>query len=246
MEYYRNFFFNFKNFGLKLTSKELRDTIITILILAFVFSFREWGDETFNFVIGIKNYLIAIVLVGLALFFNQLGQRILATYYGYDPVYEASMIGLMISLVIAFASRGLLVVIMPGQVAIKMLAASRLGEFRYHTNLWEWGKSLFGAPLANFIVACIVSFFPKTLIVEKFLLINVLFAIFSLVPIPGNVGMHLFFNINKYLWGFAFGFTLGGIGLLYLTNGIIALIGSFLLGFIAFFVYFQVIDKNLG
>ncbi|MBD3203232.1 hypothetical protein GF327_02990 [Candidatus Woesearchaeota archaeon] len=246
MEYGRNFFFNLKNYGLKLKQSEIKGSIATILILAFVFSFREWGDETFDFVAGIVNYFISVVLVAIALFFNQLGQRIIAVYYGYDPEYKYSMIGLMMAMVVAFASRGLFIVALPGQIVLNMLTASRLGEFRYYTNLWEIGKSQFGAPYANFLVACIASFFQSNPIFHKLMTINILFAIYSLVPFPGNPGMHLFFNINKYLWGFAVGFTVGGVLLLLFTNGIIAFFGSSILGLIAFFVYFQVIDKNLG
>ncbi|MBN2423258.1 hypothetical protein JXB41_08605 [Candidatus Woesearchaeota archaeon] len=246
MEYHRNFFYNFKRYGVRLSGKEIKGSIITIIILAFVLSFREWGDKTFNFSTGIMNYAIAIVLVAVALFFNQLGQRIIAVYYGYDPVYEASILGLMISLVICFASRGLFVVIMPGYVVIHMLAASRLGEFRYYTNLWEWAKSLFGAPLANFLVACILSFFAKdNFIITKLMTINIYFAIYSLVPLPNNPGMYMFWY-HKYFWGFAVGFILGGIALLLITSPLIALIGSLITGTIALYVYFVVLDKKLG
>jgi hypothetical protein len=245
MEHRRNFYYNLKRYGLRLSSKEIRGMIISVLILAFVFSFREWGDKTFDFTAGIINYLIAIVLVGIAFFFNQLGQRLIAIYYGYDPEYEVSSIGLMLSLVIAFASRGYLIVFLPGYTIINMLAASRLGEFRYYTNLWEWAKSLFGAPLFSFIVCCITALLPlSNPIIKKFLFVNILFAAWSLLPLPGNPGMYMFWY-HKYFWGFAVGFVGGGLLLLWLTNPWIALFGSCLTGLVAIIYYFIIVDKNI-
>ncbi|MFH0876030.1 MAG: hypothetical protein V1859_08895 [archaeon] len=247
MEDYRNYFYNLKRYGLNLSSKEIKGSIITILVTAFVFSFRDWGDNTFNFLTGLMNFGIAALLAAIALFWNQLGQRLIGVYYGYDTEYEASSIGIMLSLVVAFASRGYLVFIMPGYVVVHMLAASRLGEFRYYTNLWEWAKTLWGGPLFNFLFACFVKIvLPMDVIIfKKLLLMNIFFAVYSLVPMPNNPGMFMFWY-HKYFWGFACGFIIGGCALLWFTNGWIALIGACICGLIAIWSYFISSDGMLN
>ncbi len=245
MEWNRNYYYNLLRYGLKLSPAEIKGSLATIGISAFVFSFRQWGGDTFDFFAGITNFLIAAVAAAIALFLFQLGQRLIAIYYGYDPEYESSSIGLMLSMIIAFASRGYLIVVMPGYVVINMLAASRLGEFRYYTNLWEWAKSLVGGPLFNFLAACLFTAIPiQHPICERIINMNILFAVFSLVPMPNNPGMFIFWY-HKYFWGFSVGFILGGVALLKLLGPFYALIGCGLTGLVGIFYYFISTDQML-
>jgi hypothetical protein len=247
MEHTRNFWWNFKKYGLRLTSTEIKEAIITIIMIGFVISFREWGYETFNAIIGVQNFIIATVLAAVAFFANLYGQRYIGVYYGYKPEYKMSSIGLMLSLVITFASRGKLIFFLPGYIVIHMLAASRLGEFRYYTNLWEWSKSCFGGPFMNLVLVILLSFTPhkEIAILHKALLINVWFAIFSILPFPFNPGMYMFFYY-RHFWAFSAGFIIAACLLALYTNWIIALVGGFLIGgaFIAW--YFLKFDEMLG
>lgn len=245
MHYARSFWYNFANYGIKLSGREIRETIISIIIIAFILSFREWGDETFNFVTGITNFGIALVFTAIAMIVNQLGQRIIATYYGYDPEYNYSLIGLMISIVIAFASRGSLILFMPGYVILNQLAASRLGEFRYYVNQWEWAKVCFAGPLFNFMLMFFLSLFhfKEIFLLKKLMLVNMWFAIFSLLPVPYNPGMYMFFAV-KYILFFAIGFIIGGSLLIFFTTPVIAIIGSLLIGTATMSWYFFSVDKK--
>ncbi len=247
MEHPRNFFWNLKRYGLKLSADEIKGAVITIIMIAFVLSFREWGGDTFSFVIGIKNFIIAIVLTAVAFTLNQFGQRWIAVYYGYNPEYKMSMFGLMISLVIAFASRGSLIFFTPGYIVIHMLAASRLGEFRYYTNLWEWAKACFGGPFLNFLAAVMLSLTPhaEIAILHKALMINIWFAIFSLIPIPFNPGMYMFFYY-RWFWAFAVGMIVFGSILVVFTNGLIALVAGLFIGVATMAWYFLKLDKAIG
>ncbi len=102
----RTFFYNLKRYGLSLSKAEIKDMVITILMIAFVWSFNKWGDTAATFfLVGLKNFGIGVLFAAIAMVFNQIGQRIVAVYYGYDPTYKAGMMGLMIALVITFASR---------------------------------------------------------------------------------------------------------------------------------------------
>lgn len=244
MHYARSFYYNLFNYGLKLSSREIKESIISILIIAFILSFKEWGDQTFNFVTGITNFALAILFSIIAMAVNQFGQRIIAVYYGYDPEYYGNTIGLMISIVIAFASRGSIILFVPGYIAINHLAASRLGEFRYYTNQWEWAKSSFGAPLFNFLFIVILGFLPfrEIILLRKLLMTNLWFAVFSLLPLPNNPGIYMFFGM-RWFWAFAVGFTVGGCLLVLFTKPLIGLIGALLLGTAAITWYFIKVDS---
>ncbi|MBT3465552.1 hypothetical protein HN695_05620 [Candidatus Woesearchaeota archaeon] len=244
---FRTFTYNFSKFGLTFTPEEIKGMITTVLISAFVYSFDQWGGEKFNFITGIFNFIIAIIFISIALFIMQLGQRLAAVYYGYDPVYEHGMLGLLIALVIAFASRGSLVMFMPGYTAINHLMASRLGEFRYYTSHIEQAKINFIGIFFNFMTALIASLLPyKDIpIIDKFLKINMMFALYALIPFPQNPGFYIFFT-HKNIWAFCVGFIVGGSILMLLTNVLVTLIGATLLGIMTVAWWFFKKDKMQG
>ncbi len=203
---YRTFFYNLKRFGFSFSKNEIKQAIMSILIIAFIWSFNKWGTTTFNYVEGLKNFALGGTFAFAGIVFSQVGQRIVAVYYGYDPVYEYGMLGLMIGLVVTFASRGVLIFFLPGAINIRHLAASRLGEFRYYTNDWEWAKVGFMGPFMNILFAVILSFFRGNRILEQLILMNIFFAFYALVPLPGNTGLYLFYP-HIYFWTFTVGFV---------------------------------------
>lgn len=247
MDYTRNFWWNFKKFGISLSEGEIKQSIITVVIIAFVLSFKQWGNPQLNVLQkGIK-FLTAGAFSAIALFFSQLYQRYIAVHYGYDPEYKMSAAGLMISGVIAFASRGALIFFTPGYIIIHHLAASRLGEFRYYTNLWEWSKVCFGGPMMNFLVAAIIALFPHKNIplLHQLFMVNIWFAIFQLMPLPFNPGMYIFFYA-RWFWAFAVGMIGGGCLLLLFAKPWMALILGSVIGLITMAYYFIKKDKMLG
>ena len=55
---------------------ELVGIITVIFISAFIFSFRDWGDEQFNLVFGLTNFLILTLIASLSLLFRISCQKI--------------------------------------------------------------------------------------------------------------------------------------------------------------------------
>src|SRR3989338_741665 len=111
----------------------------------------------------------------------------------------------MIALVVTFASRGLLIFFLPGAINLRHLAASRLGEFRYYTNDWEWAKAGFMGPFFNILLATVLAFFKSNEFVSQLMFMNVLFAVYSLIPAPGNIGLYLLYpHIHFYTFTTAF------------------------------------------
>jgi hypothetical protein len=227
-----------QRYGMKLSKDELKQLLMTAGIIAFVWSFNKWGDVTFDFFEGIKNLLIGFVFAIIALFFNQIGQRIVAIHYGYDPIYEYGILGLMVALVITFASRGYLVFFLPGAVNLRHLTASRLGEFRYYTNDWEWAKAGFQGPFWNILLAVFLSPFKANPYVSQLMLMNVLFAIYSLLPLPGNIGLYLFYP-HIHFWTLTVGIVLACSAMVFFLNPILTLVIGVIIGIIAMWLHFS-------
>ncbi len=241
---YRTFFYNLKRYGFSLSKDEIKQMIITILIIAFVWSFNKWGSTTFNFMEGIKNFAFGALFAAVCIFFNQIGQRIAAVHYGYDPIYEYGMAGLMIALVITFASRGFLIFFLPGAINVRHLTASRLGEFRYYTNDWEWAKVGFMGPFMNIILVVILSPFRQNPIIQQLMIMNILFAIYSLIPLPGNLGLYLFYP-HLYFWTFTVVFVGVCSALSFFLNPFITIPVGLILGAIGMYWHFTK-DGKLG
>lgn len=241
---YRTFFYNLKRYGFSISKDEVKQIIITSLIIAFVWSFNKFGDtpETW-LLVGAKNFAIGGLFAFIALAFNQVGQRVVGVYYGYDPIYEYCMVGLMIALVITFASRGFLIFFLPGGVNLRHLSASRLGEFRYYTNDWEWAKAGFMGPLMNIMAAVLVSPLKNVMLFDipifrQFMMMNIFFAIYSLIPLPSNLGLYLFYP-HIYFWTFAVAFVSSTTALMFFVAPWITIIAGLILGFIGMFYHFQ-------
>jgi hypothetical protein len=244
-EEYRTFFYNLKRYGLKLSKEELRQILITAGIIAFVWSFNKWGDVTFDFFEGIKNLLLGFMYGLIGIIFNQIGQRIVAVHYGYDPNYEFGILGLMIALVITFASRGYLIFFLPGAINLRHLAASRLGEFRYYTNDWEWAKAGFQGPFFNIMLAVFLSLFKSNPYIRELMIMNVFFAIYSLLPFPGNVGLYVFYP-HIHFWTFILGIVVACSIMVFFLNPILTVVIGIIAGIIAMFYHYTKIDDMLN
>jgi len=241
---HRTFFYNFKRYGIKISNEELKQIIITIVVVAFVWSFNKWGDETFDFVMGIQNFMKGILFATIGLIMNQIGQRIVAVYYGYDPIYEYSMIGIMAAVVIAFSSRGYLIFFLPGGIKLRHLAASRLGEFRYYTSDWEWAKAAFQGPFFNIVLALILSMFKHIPVARQLMVMNIMFAIYSIVPLPGNVGLYLFYPLI-FFWAFTVGFVLSTSLLIFFLSPFFTLLIGTIVAVASMAYWYIGVDKKL-
>ena len=88
------------------TPSELKGLLITILILAFVISFREWGGMEFDFAVGFSNFLIAVLIVGVSLLIHTTGQRFWSLATGYRLEYQMWGLGLFLAVIFAFITNG--------------------------------------------------------------------------------------------------------------------------------------------
>ncbi len=214
------------------TKKELRDLIIAILIIAFVFSFKDFT---------IPNLILAVVVAALSFFIHELTHRIFAIMIGFKSDFKIWWGGLIASLLIVFASNGVVTLILPGGVVNSLIVRQRLGEFRYGLNYWENGLIAMYGPVANLILAFIskilLNFLPQNIFLEKLLIMNIIFAICTMLPIPPLDGVNTFFA-GRVLYVLSFFGILGASVLIYFLPFLYSLLGGLIIMLLAFILYY--------
>ncbi len=229
------------------SKEELKSLAIVVLVFAFIFSFREWGEETFDFLFGIKNFLIAVVIVGLGIFIHEAGQRLSALKVGFKTEVRVWWYGLLAALILCFITNGKLTLFAATGMWIHHLAVHRLGRFRYGPNVQAFGVIALMGPMANILAATLVKFMQVNLhlipldsvFAQKFFFFNWLFALLNLLPIPPLDGSRLLFY-SRLTYAFIFG-TIGGYLLLY-SAGIYSYILALIIGgavWLLFYVFFE-------
>ena len=95
---------------LKFTRNEVRDLIIAFIVLSVAFAISNVRLDVHGFI-----SILPIVMVGVALgsLFHELGEKFVATKYGYDAEFKAWPLGLLIALASSFIG---IVFAIPGSV----------------------------------------------------------------------------------------------------------------------------------
>lgn len=173
------------------SKSELNSFLLIVLVFAVIFSFDKWGVDKFDFLLGIKNLLIALVIVLAGVFVHHAAQRIAALAFGYKAEHKVWWTGLLVSFFVTLLTNGKFPVFAASSVMPRILPAHRLGKpFKMMQS--HIGFIALSGPLANIIVAAIAGLFPGAL-AAKIVLFNILFAAFSLLPLPPLDGAHVFF-----------------------------------------------------
>lgn len=244
--------YNFKDFLSKFrhyfrfSKEEIEACVISVLALAFIVSFDEWGYGTnFDFNVGLINFIKAIFIVGIVLGVQIVVTKIQALQWGFRAEFKLWWYGIIIGLGLCFFSGsitnslGAVTVVWflaPGGIFFHHLAAHRLGWFRYGVNLMETGLCAMLGSLSSILLAFIAKiflyFFPDSLFFAKFLSVCLWIGLFTLLPIPPLNGSRVFFW-SRLTFAIVFGSIIGANIFFRLDiNLILMLILSFLIGVI--------------
>ncbi len=184
--------------------------------------------------VGLKNLLITTFAALFAFLAHVVPQKVYSLGEGYQAEFKTWWPGIIIALVLGFATAGNLTLILAGGMFMSFMVRQRLGEFRYGYNLEQQAVTGFWGIYGLVIVATLFRFFnyyfPKVLFFEKGLLICLIFAICALLPIPGLNGLNLFFG-SRMIYFFTLVLVIVVSLLYFLGGGIglwIAIIGQIL------------------
>lgn len=201
------------------SSSEIRDLVISMLVISLAFAIFFRNDYEGNFLLLIPATLIGVVPGFL---FHELAHKFMAIKYGFDAEFKMYIPGLFIALVTSFIG---IIFAAPGAVHIK---GDRLITVK------EEGKISIVGPLSNIFLAiifavlvvfCIIAAITSSYDYNSFLnsswgyvyyigiigfLINGTMAAFNMLPWSILDGSKVF-DWNKKIWGVvaAFSFIMG-------------------------------------
>ncbi|NIO44415.1 MAG: site-2 protease family protein [Candidatus Aenigmarchaeota archaeon] len=172
------------------TKNEIRDLIISVFALAFIFS-------SFDYLL-IPITLFVIIVVFLS---HELSHKFLAQHYGFDAEYKMWSLGLLLGLVTA---------LIPGAIVFAAPGAVRISPFKKgfafrvaHLTRKKYALISLAGPLINIILAIsllLLNFFFPFQLFTLTASISFLLAFFNLLPIPPMDGSKIMaWNLKIWL-----------------------------------------------
>ncbi|MBR9698979.1 hypothetical protein GOV09_00795 [Candidatus Woesearchaeota archaeon] len=226
----------------KFSGKELRGGLITILVLAFMVSFNDWGPgNQVDIGIGLTSFLGALLIVAISFFIRQWIQKIVALGADFQAEYKLWSFGLLGTLLIAALTKGKFWFIIPGGIIIHYLVGHRLGWVRYGLNYFGVGVVSMAGPLANIVLAMIfrtlfdftgIAFFHTAFI------FNIIWALWTSIPIPPTDGSRMFFG-SRLVYMYTLAVVVSSAILLYANfNIFLTILASLALAWIWWLIYY--------
>ena len=223
------------------TGHEIKGLAITILVFAFVISFKDWGDKTFNLAAGIFNLFNAILIVTLSMLVYDAGKRIWALIIGYRVEYQMWGIGLILSLVIVFLTNGNLWLLLPGGFVVHHMSGHRLGWFRYGINYFGIAMVAFAGSLFTLMLIIffkILYLLVPNALIQKAIMFNVILVITGLLPIPPLDGSKIYWG-SRLMYAFVMPALVAATILMVIKISVLlSLVVSLLVGIILWTAYY--------
>lgn len=209
---------------MELTKKETINIVIVAFIAAFVFSFNEWGIESFDFGVGIKNLSISFVLCLIIYSVYVLAEKLVARYYEYGISFEILIlekrikevrrivkipIGPLVTLFITLVSAGKFLFIILNSFKLVPDGELRTGRRWSGIKEFEEAQVALSGPLSLVILLVIFKIFsPFSQVFEKGMFIASTVMIFNLLPLPKVDGSKIFFgSFPLYITSLVFSVT---------------------------------------
>ena len=213
--------------------------LAAIIITGFIFSFRDWGAEQLDVLVGVRNLLLVTLVAGISFLFRTACQKTYGLSEGYKTEFKVWWAGMLIALALAFISQGRFTVVLAGTMMSVFMVKQRLGEFRYGFSYWHNGLIAYWGVLGNLIMALLFAvgwyFFPTSYLFSKGVTLNLIMAFTSLIPIPQLDGLAIFFGSRGL---YVFGVALSALAaVLLFTRTKIGLIASIVLGVVYGAIY---------
>jgi hypothetical protein len=223
----------------RFNSDEVKAIGVCAIILGFVFAFGDWS---------IFNFITAVLIVLVSIAFHVFLQKIVGVHLGAKVEFKLWWYGLLASVILVFISNGKLWwLIIPGGFTASIFAKYRVGKFRFGLNYRVLGIIGLTGPIASIIFASIFQninlYTPIYLgLFQKIFIWNLVYAIWSVLPIPPLDGHNTFFAGRL-----TYVFTAGIIiiySLLILIGGVYSWIWALIGGFIIYLLYLFLFERT--
>lgn len=225
---------------------EIRAIAATILVIAFIISFAEWGEgSAVDVSAGAVNLINAIIVTALTILFRVTVQRIASLHIGYRLEYRIWTWGLLLGIAMVIITRGNLWIVIPATFIVHHMAGERIGWFRYGLNYFAIGMIGLWGPIANMALAMFFKVIDSVIsnpLTEKAILLNVVMALITMMPIPPLDGSKLFWG-SRMAYSFCFVFVAAG-SLLFLSDlpvflSVAAALVLAMVGWLLYYIYLE-------
>lgn len=232
----------------KFTHHEVRGLLISIIVIAFIISFKDWGGAAFDFGAGLFNLFNAVLIVALSILVHDAGKRLWGLSVGYRIEFRMWGFGLLAALIIAFLTNGSIWLIVPGGFLLHHLAGHRLGWFRYGVNYFGQAMVALAGPLFTLMLIILLKIlyaFSLNPLIQKAIMFNVIYAITSMLPIPPLDGSKIYFG-SRMLYAFVLPAVIIAAILMIVNIPIFfALVMSLLVGVVLWLVYYISFERKV-
>lgn len=215
-----------------------KDEVVGLLVSSLAFGFIFF----YNFRDTLGNFIASVVIVAISLVFHIAAQKIVGLHLGVKVEYKLWWYGILAGLIAVFVSNGKVWwLIVPGGVVCSLIAKYRLGRFYYGLNYVVLGAVGWTGPVASIIFASLFKnlnmYFLSVPIplFQKIFIWNLVFAVFSLIPIPPLDGHYTFFA-GRLTYAFVAG-SIAVYCLLILILGVYSFVWALIGGAIIYVVY---------
>ena len=232
---------------LSFSRQEWLGTVITIAVFALIASFTQWGGETFDASEGIRNLFIAVIIVGSGVLVHHLAQKLTAIQLGLKAEIKLWWYGLLGGLLVCLASNGAWTVYLASGVFIHHVPLQRVGKFRYYAGVWEWAKVALSGPLANVLLAGFIKTAQVWLelfnpvLVDQVFTFNLMYAAFSLFPIPPLDGSRVFYA-SRLVYVFCFASFVSYVAMIVLV-GVYSYVFALLIGLASLIAFYYLVER---
>ncbi|MBI2508002.1 hypothetical protein HYV89_03540 [Candidatus Woesearchaeota archaeon] len=232
--------------------KEIKNILTASLIAAFVFSFNEWGIESFDAIEGLKNLFIAFIFCSIIYFSHSSAQKLVAEYYEYRIEFTLiSMqrriseikklvsipIGPIVTLLATFVSNGKFIFLLLNSFKHVPENEFRVGRHWINIKEYEEAQVALAGPLSQIILLIIFKLLLQfSVIFNKAMFIVSIVAIYNMLPLPHLDGMKIFFG-SRPLYIASLIFMVAFIVLIFYLSTIQAIILAFLFAAVLTAIY---------
>lgn len=232
----------------KFTRSESVWLAVSVAVMAFIVGFSFEGEE-FVFSVFIENFFLSLFAVAIAVFVHESAHRIVGLNMGYKTEFKPFLYGLVAGVILAFMTYGKVIFLAYSGVLLNIMEKHRLGYFRYQLGHFDLGKVSLAGVLANLFLAAAVKgmgFLPQA-ISDKIVLVNVIFAITNVLPIPPLDGVNIMYASKTF-----YPVALGGViscGVLLLIpwlNVWLAIVTSLVIGFMTMIMFVNYVEPKMG
>ena len=231
-----------------LDARERRDFAILCVVFALILSFDQWGADSFDVWSGLKNLVIALVIVAASLLAHDAGHRLFAKKYRYHSSFQLWIPGLVACAAIAVFTNGSMKLFLGGSVVFTHSVLARLSKTQYKESLREFAMIAFAGPMAGLLFAAAIQGLSKILplnpgAVSRLVYFNIVYSVMCMIPIPPLDGSKiLVFGRGLYVFTGSAIVIYALLGLL----GYFSLILTLILSCAATVFYYLTFENNSG